>query len=280
MGGPAVDKRQRNQGIKQSHPCVFGAVLQTLLVTVLTSALLASPAANERPLELELGVPFGCGLSFTVSQAHNTGSHTFNDVWAWDFRMPEGTPVVAAMDGVVRMARGDSTVGGCDQRFAPFANYVVVTHAGGIETQYLHFREVLVQAGEHVKAGDLLGYSGQTGWACGAHLHFKLAHQKSRGWNNPSVPALIRGYGDPAVDTEIAAPACPVQKNRVQIAGNQGPPPAPQARETVRPASDSESLPSRGRDPQIPDSQTGNTLPAASRGPTLSPPAQAAAGPI
>ncbi len=78
-------------------------------------------------------------MSFPVSQTHNVGSHVGNDTWAWDFRMPEGTPVVAALDGVVRLARGDSEEGGCDASMARKANYVVLEHAGNLETQYLHF---------------------------------------------------------------------------------------------------------------------------------------------
>jgi len=156
----------------------------------------------------EAGVPFGCGLTFPVSQAHQTGSHLQSDSWAWDFRMPEGTPVVAAREGVVRLARGDSSAGGCDARYAPLANYVVVDHGDGLETQYLHFRDVVVRPGDRVNAGDLLGFSGKTGWACGAHLHFKVARAAGPGWNNPSVPARIAGYGDPQVDAKVSAPAC------------------------------------------------------------------------
>src|SRR5678815_3351767 len=102
----------------------------------LTGAPATAAAAVPIP---EATVPFGCGLSFPVSQAHDVGSHLQHDTWAWDFRMPEGTPVVSAYDGVVRLARGDSSTGGCDARFAPFANYVVVDHENGLETQYLHF---------------------------------------------------------------------------------------------------------------------------------------------
>jgi hypothetical protein len=156
----------------------------------------------------EVGVPFGCGLAFPISQGHNVGSHLNYDTHAWDFRMPEGTPVVAAQDGVVRMARGDSTVGGCDMRFAPYANYVVVQHADGLETQYLHFSRVSVQAGQQVRRGELLGFSGETGWSCGAHLHFKVAQKRNNGWNNPSLPARIAGYGDPDRGTLIVAPNC------------------------------------------------------------------------
>src|SRR5262245_58557838 len=123
--------------------------LALLIASLLLSAAPELPEAASAPEPLaapeplltvpEARVPFGCGLTFPVSQAHETGSHLQHDAWAWDFRMPEGTPVVAAYDGVVRLARGDSARGGCDVRFAPFANYVVVDHGNGLETQYLHF---------------------------------------------------------------------------------------------------------------------------------------------
>src|SRR5690242_15399573 len=129
-----------------------------LILTALATAVLTLPpsnAAQTAGTPPEVRVPFGCGLTFPVSQAHDTGSHLQNDVWAWDFRMPEGTLIVAAMDGTVRLARGDSAIGGCGAEFAPYANYVVVRHAGGLETQYLHFSSVVVRAGDKVKAGDL-----------------------------------------------------------------------------------------------------------------------------
>ena len=156
----------------------------------------------------EVGIPFGCGMSFPVSQVHNVGSHVGNDTWAWDFRMPEGTPVVAALDGVVRLARGDSDEGGCDPAMARKANYVVIESAGNIETQYLHFSSVSVMPGQHVRRGDLLGYSGKTGWACGAHLHFKVATPVSAGWNNPSLEARLQGYGDPSLEAWVSSSPC------------------------------------------------------------------------
>ncbi len=175
-------------------------------IFLLASAPAVNPARNS--VVPEVGVPFACGRVFPVSQGHDTGSHLQNDTYAWDFRMPIGTPVVSAQDGKVRMARGDSTQGACDPKMAPYANYVVVDHAGGLETQYLHFSAVVVKPGDTVRKGQLLGYSGNTGWSCGPHLHFKVANTVSPGWNNPSTPALIAGYGDPLRDTLVAAPAC------------------------------------------------------------------------
>jgi murein DD-endopeptidase MepM/ murein hydrolase activator NlpD len=166
-------------------------------------------ASPDQPAEIpELAIPFGCGRGFTVSQAHQTGSHLHNDSFAWDIRMPEGEPIVAAMDGVVRLARGDSTSGGCDISYAKDSNYVVLAHANGLETQYLHFSKVTVKPGDAVKAGDLIGYSGKTGWACGAHLHFKLARTMGEGWNNPSIPARLAGYGDPQTGDWVQSPTC------------------------------------------------------------------------
>ncbi len=178
----------------------------SLLLSLSRLSLGATPElASATP---EVQVPFACGRSFTVSQAHETGSHLNNDTYAWDFRMPEGEPIVAALDGVVRMARGDSTAGGCGIEFAKDANYVVLAHAGGLETQYLHFQKVMVKAGDVVKAGELIGFSGKTGWACGSHLHFKVAQTQTDGWNNPSVHATVARYGDPQTGTLIFAGDC------------------------------------------------------------------------
>jgi hypothetical protein len=160
-------------------------------------------------------------MSFPVSQVHNVGSHVGNDTWAWDFRMPEGTPVVAALDGVVRLARGDSDEGGCDPSMARKANYVVIESEGGLELQYLHFSSVNVVAGQRVHRGDLLGYSGKTGWACGAHLHFKVATPVSAGWNNPSMEARLQGYGDPALESWVSSPPCTAP---LEVAAHQPPP--------------------------------------------------------
>lgn len=164
----------------------------------------------ERPTEAvpELEVPFSCGSRVTVSQSHGTFSHVGTDRWAWDFRVPEGTPVVAALDGVVRMVRSDSVRGGCDRSFGPDANYVIIEHGNGLETQYLHFSKVFVELGQEVKAGTVIGEVGRTGFSCGAHLHFQLQKTREGHWANQSVPARFRGIGDPQAEEEIVSANC------------------------------------------------------------------------
>src|SRR6218665_1011942 len=164
-------------------------------IFLLASAPAVSPTRNT--VVPEVGVPFACGRVFPVSQGHDTGSHLQNDTYAWDLRMPIGTPIVSAQDGKVRMARGDSTQGACDPKMAAHANYVVIEHAGGMETQYLHFSAVVVKPGDTVHKGQLLGYSGNTGWSCGPHLHFKVASTQGTGWTNPSRPRAPRGLRRP-----------------------------------------------------------------------------------
>src|SRR5215471_7576631 len=215
-----VVRYSTEQTVARPAPTLLPAL--SLLLS-LPSLAQVGPASIPIPLEPpEVGVPFGCGMSFPVSQVHNVGSHVGNDSWAWDFRMPEGTPVVTALDGVVRLARGDSDEGGCDPAMARKANYVVIESDGGLETQYLQFSSVTVTPGQHVRRGDLLGYSGKTGWACGAHLHFKVATPTSAGWNNPSMEARLQGYGDPALEAWVSSPPCTAP---LEVA-TQRPPPA------------------------------------------------------
>jgi len=215
-------------------------------------------------------------MSFPVSQVHNIGSHVGNDTWAWDFRMPEGTPVVAALEGVVRLARGDSDEGGCDPAMARKANYVVIESPGNIETQYLHFTSVSVVPGQHVHRGELLGYSGKTGWACGAHLHFKVATPVSAGWNNPSLEARLQGYGDPVLEAWVSSPPCTAP---LEVATHQPPPtvrqgpPVAQPPGEVRPAAQS-AAGSAGQAAISAGSQTPSEAHGAADGPVAGPPAQ------
>lgn len=81
-----------------------------------------------------------------------------------DLACAEGTPVAAAMDGVVLAAR----------RSGSYGNYIRLCHAGGTETVYAHLQYIYVREGEVICAGQALGTVGQTGRATGAHLHFEL----------------------------------------------------------------------------------------------------------
>jgi len=82
-----------------------------------------------------------------------------------DFTAPQGTPIYATADGVVKTA-GFSDGG--------YGNHVVINHGYGYETLYGHMYRVKVRAGKTVKRGDLIGYVGNTGKSTGPHCHYEV----------------------------------------------------------------------------------------------------------
>jgi murein DD-endopeptidase MepM/ murein hydrolase activator NlpD len=107
------------------------------------------------------------------SYSHFAGSPSENAV---DWTVPEGTVVCAAREGRVVGVRQDSTVGGPDRKFRPFANYVIIKHADGTFADYVHLKTggALVRMGDEVTVGQPIGLSGQTGFTSAPHLHFSV----------------------------------------------------------------------------------------------------------
>jgi murein DD-endopeptidase MepM/ murein hydrolase activator NlpD len=85
-----------------------------------------------------------------------------------DIGVPIGTPVHAALDGVVADTGDTDLVKGCYS----FGKWVMLKHSNGLNTMYAHLSQISVTPGQAVTQGQLLGYSGMTGYATGPHLHF------------------------------------------------------------------------------------------------------------
>jgi len=136
-------------------------------------------------------LPFGDNIVATVAQGYN-GTFTHQDEYAIDFRMREGTEVRASRDGVVIGTKDDSRSGGPDPSFNEQANFVMVYHADGTFAQYAHlkYRGVVVRTGQQVRAGELIGYSGNTGYSRGPHLHFAVHLPTSHG--SKTIPTRFR----------------------------------------------------------------------------------------
>ena len=81
-----------------------------------------------------------------------------------DYALPLGTPVLAAADGIVEKAGVDNT---------GYGNVIIIRHLWTDGTVYAHLRNWSVQVGQKVKAGEVIGYSGNTGNSTGPHLHFE-----------------------------------------------------------------------------------------------------------
>ncbi|HET7845640.1 MAG TPA: M23 family metallopeptidase [Xanthomonadales bacterium] len=95
---------------------------------------------------------------------------------AWDFTVPDGTPVVAARGGLVVDVRMDYTRGGLDPALDGKANVVRIEHDDGTMALYAHLapRSATVAIGDRVEAGQRIAASGHTGFASGPHLHFAV----------------------------------------------------------------------------------------------------------
>jgi peptidoglycan DL-endopeptidase CwlO len=120
------------------------------------SGVLAWPLATVRITQ-----HFGTRSSLYRGKPHN----------GLDLAAPLGTPVFAAADGVV-MAVDDN-----DQsafRKYQYGRYVLIRHPNNLATLYGHLSRQVVSPGQAVKRGDLIGYSGSTGYATGPHLHLGL----------------------------------------------------------------------------------------------------------
>lgn len=78
-----------------------------------------------------------------------------------DFRAAESTSVAAMNRGIVRLAKN----------FRNYGNTIVVDHGLGLMTFYMHLSKINVKIGDTVERGQVIGLSGQTGYAEQPHLH-------------------------------------------------------------------------------------------------------------
>ncbi|MGN6617462.1 MAG: M23 family metallopeptidase [Ilyomonas sp.] len=82
-----------------------------------------------------------------------------------DFTAPQGTPIYATADGVVKEANYNG--GG-------YGNHVVINHGYGYETLYGHMYKIKAKRGQRVKRGEVIGYVGSTGKSTGPHCHYEV----------------------------------------------------------------------------------------------------------
>ncbi len=102
-------------------------------------------------------------------------SHAGSYAGSIDYAVPLGTPVFAAADGTVTRLKDDSEEYGDDPAYGQKVNYVTLRHGDEL-SEYLHLAKgsVAVHPGQAVRAGDLLGKTGLSGWMTAPHLHFMV----------------------------------------------------------------------------------------------------------
>jgi LysM repeat protein len=101
-------------------------------------------------------------------------SQGLHDNNAVDLAISKGTPILAAAEGRVILARTGYNGG--------FGNLVIISHPNGTETLYAHQSKIATTTGATVYQGQVIGYVGSTGHSTGPHLHFEV-----HGAQNPGV---------------------------------------------------------------------------------------------
>lgn len=157
--------------------------------------------------EARYRLPYENGSAFLISQAYGSQLTTHAEAHsehAVDFGLPEGTPILAARDGLIVDMTLSFDRGGLDPDLRDKANVVLILHDDGTVAHYAHLgqRKPAVSRGQYVRAGTLIGYSGDTGYSQGPHLHFAVTRPEvSRDGvvKHVAIPVVFYA-GIPAVD--------------------------------------------------------------------------------
>lgn len=105
------------------------------------------------------------GRTADSKRLYSSGTH--NGV---DFGASIGTPIKSALSGTVQATGNTDAIRGCYS----YGKWVLIKHGNGLTTLYAHLSQVNVSQGEAVGTGSVLGFSGETGYATGPHLHFTV----------------------------------------------------------------------------------------------------------
>ena len=112
----------------------------------------------------------GFGVTISSKYFYNVGRYKTPSHNGIDLKASIGTPIYAAEDGEV-IAVGNQDLY-CYK--GAYGKFVVIRHYNNLTTLYAHLSLYIVKKGDIVKRGQVIGYSGNTGFATGPHLHFTV----------------------------------------------------------------------------------------------------------
>jgi murein DD-endopeptidase MepM/ murein hydrolase activator NlpD len=150
---------------------VFAALTALIGVGLCGGTALASGAAGSAAAGVAFVKPlthswisqgFGCtSFAFEPVDRACPGGHWHSGI---DLAAARGTPVIATLPGIVTVIVSATGYG----------LHVVIDHGGGLSSLYGHLDTVLVESGDGVVAGQIIGFVGSSGNATGPHLHFEI----------------------------------------------------------------------------------------------------------
>ena len=164
---------------------LFKRILFILLIFVISVAIFFS-IGTEVTKNLDTYIydlPYAEGDSHKVVQGYG-GRFSHTNEAALDFRMPVGTPIYAAREGIIYSYKDDSNEGGPFSKYNHKANYIIIKHNDGSFGCYWHLQQngVLVNIGDTVTQGQVIALSGKTGYSAMPHLHFLAWTNRNGQW--------------------------------------------------------------------------------------------------
>jgi murein DD-endopeptidase MepM/ murein hydrolase activator NlpD len=136
--------------------------------------------------------------SGVLSQGIRGETHRGRMEYAYDLETNIGTPVYAMRAGhVIAIQDRYPDIGGGPDNISKF-NYILIEHDGGYRSAYVHLQQgfrgkLQVKAGDRIEIGQMIGYSGNSGWSSGPHLHIELQEPGNAFSFGQTVPFAIAG---------------------------------------------------------------------------------------
>lgn len=160
----ASKQETRDQIIKEMRD--FESKLQFILDP--TTIPTAGSAVFRWPLANVIITQYFGGTEFAARNASVYGGRAYHS--GVDFGTPRGTAIMAPLSGTVRATGNTDIVPGCYS----WGKWTLIDHANGLSTLYAHQDVISVVPGQAVTTGEVIGYSGNTGYSTGPHLHFTV----------------------------------------------------------------------------------------------------------
>ncbi len=160
----ASKQEVREQIIKEMRN--FESKLQFILDP--TTIPTAGTAVFQWPLANIIITQYFGGTEFAARNAGVYGGRAYHP--GVDFGTPRGSAIYAPLSGTVRATGNTDLVPGCYS----WGKWTLIDHANGLSTLYAHQDVQSVSPGQSVSTGEIIGYSGNTGYSTGPHLHFTV----------------------------------------------------------------------------------------------------------
>jgi murein DD-endopeptidase MepM/ murein hydrolase activator NlpD len=184
--------KKKMKTLRRVALALLGLLLATYLLFTGPHNLDRYPPSESSPYRL----PWPAGVTHFCCQS-NRGivSHRGWEEFAYDFKMPVGSPVCAARAGQV--ARVEVSHDGHGRNMPN--NYIVLDHGDGTLGWYLHLQQggSLVRVGEQVAQGQPFARSGHVGLSLTPHLHFQVTDRADTGTLPVSFADVPRQRGIP-----------------------------------------------------------------------------------